>query len=89
MSMDGLTVSMRTTQALSLKKAIIWLSCIRHELYSGQVELLLARKARDESRSSTLQRVHRTNLDLYGSAKQRLIELGYDRGADPATGASR
>lgn len=45
-------------------------------LYSGQVELLLAGKARDDSRSATLKRVHRTNLNLYESAKQRLIELG-------------
>ena len=45
-------------------------------LYSGQVELLLAGKARDDSRSATLKRVHRTSLDLYESAKQRLIELG-------------
>ena len=45
-------------------------------LYSGQVELLLAKKARDDSRSATLQRVIRSNHDLYESAKQRLIELG-------------
>ena len=45
-------------------------------LYSGQVELLLARKARDNSRSATLQRVIRSNQDMYESATQRLIELG-------------
>ncbi|MEK6238537.1 MAG: efflux RND transporter periplasmic adaptor subunit, partial [Planctomycetales bacterium] len=45
-------------------------------LYSGQVELLLARKAREESRSATLARVIQSNLDLYASAGQRLIELG-------------
>ncbi len=45
-------------------------------LYSSQVELLLAKKARDEGRSSTLQRVVRSSDDLYLSARQRLIELG-------------
>ena len=45
-------------------------------LYSGQVELLLARKARDNSRSATLQRVVRSNQNMYESATQRLIELG-------------
>ena len=45
-------------------------------LYSSQVELLLARKARDESHSSTFARVTRSNQELYASAKQRLIELG-------------
>lgn len=45
-------------------------------LYSGQVELLLARKARDDSRSATLQRVIQSSGELYESARQRLIELG-------------
>lgn len=45
-------------------------------LYSAQVELLLARKSRDESRSATLQRVIQSNRELYVSARQRLIELG-------------
>jgi len=45
-------------------------------LYSGQVELLLARKSREDSRSATLQRVIQSNRDLYGSARQKLIELG-------------
>ncbi len=45
-------------------------------LYSGQVELLLAKKARDASQSSSLQRVVRLNRDMYESSKQRLIELG-------------
>ncbi len=45
-------------------------------LYSSQVELLLAKRARENSRSSTLQRVVQSNYDLYASAKQRLVELG-------------
>lgn len=45
-------------------------------LYSAQVELLLAKKASDESRSATRLRVVESNRDLYASAKQRLIELG-------------
>ena len=48
-------------------------------LYSGQVELLLAKKARDESQSSSLQRVVQSNQDMYESTKQRLIELGMTR----------
>ena len=46
------------------------------KLYSGQVELLLAAKARDASESSTLKRVFQSNIDLYKSARQRLSELG-------------
>jgi len=45
-------------------------------LYSGQVELLLAKKARDASQTSSLQRVVQSNRDMYESTKQRLIELG-------------
>ena len=45
-------------------------------LYSGQVELLLAKKAQSENRSETVQRIIGTGDDLYSSAKQRLIELG-------------
>lgn len=45
-------------------------------LYSAQTELLLARQASDRSQNSTLRRVADSNLDLYRSAKQRLIELG-------------
>jgi Cu(I)/Ag(I) efflux system membrane fusion protein len=45
-------------------------------LYSGQVEFLLAKKARDESRTSTLSRVVQSSRDLYESARQRLIEFG-------------
>lgn len=45
-------------------------------LYSGQVELLLAKKARDGSQSASLQRVVQSNRDMYESTKQRLIELG-------------
>ena len=45
-------------------------------LYSGQVELLLAKKARDDSRSATLQRVIQSSGELYESSRQRLIELG-------------
>ncbi len=45
-------------------------------LYSSQVELLLAKKARDDSRSATIIRVIESNRNLYESARQRLIELG-------------
>lgn len=45
-------------------------------LYSAQAELLLARKARNDSQGSTLARVHSSNRDMYESARQRLIELG-------------
>jgi len=45
-------------------------------LYSAQVELLLSRKSRDNSRAATLERVIQSNRDLYESARQRLIELG-------------
>lgn len=45
-------------------------------LYSSQVELLLAKKALENSRSATLKRVIQTNENLYQSSKQRLVELG-------------
>ena len=45
-------------------------------LYSGQVELLLAKKAQSETRSETVKRIIGTGDDLYSSAKQRLMELG-------------
>ena len=45
-------------------------------LYSGQVELLLAKKARDRGRSTTLAGVSESNDELYNSAKERLILLG-------------
>lgn len=45
-------------------------------LYSAQVEFLLAKKAREESRTSTRTHVFGSNLDLYESARQRVIELG-------------
>ncbi len=45
-------------------------------LYSGQVELLLARKARDANPAPSLQRVVRSNRDMVESTRQRLIELG-------------
>ncbi len=45
-------------------------------LFSSQVELLLAKEARDNSRSSTLLRVVASNQDLLESSRQRLIELG-------------
>lgn len=45
-------------------------------LYSGQVELLLAKQARNENRSEKVQRIIGSGEDLYGSAKERLIELG-------------
>jgi Cu(I)/Ag(I) efflux system membrane fusion protein len=45
-------------------------------LYSAQVELLLAKKSRDQSQSATLRRAVDSNQNLYQSARQRLIELG-------------
>lgn len=45
-------------------------------LYSSQVELLLARKARENSRAATLQRVKESSEEIYKSSKKRLIELG-------------
>ncbi|WP_339736080.1 efflux RND transporter periplasmic adaptor subunit [uncultured Gimesia sp.] len=45
-------------------------------LYSGQVELLLAKKAYENSRSATLTRVKQSSRNLYESSRQRLIELG-------------
>ncbi len=45
-------------------------------LYTAQVELLLAKKARQDSRSATLTRVTQFKRDLYESSRQRLIELG-------------
>jgi len=45
-------------------------------LYSSQVELLLAKKARERSRSASLTRVTQSSLNLYESARQRLLELG-------------
>ncbi len=45
-------------------------------LYSGQVELLLAKKALDASQTTSLPRVLESNRDMYKSTKQRLLELG-------------
>ena len=46
------------------------------QLYSGQVELLLAKKAHDDQQNVTLRRVIESNAELYESARQRLLELG-------------
>lgn len=46
------------------------------KLYSGQVELLLAREARANSENSTLKHLIKTNQDIYESARRRLVELG-------------
>lgn len=45
-------------------------------LYSGQVELLLAKKARDEGPRTTLAGVNESRHSLYQSARQRLSEFG-------------
>ena len=45
-------------------------------LYSAQVEFLLAKKALDQGRSATLQRVVDSTQDIYKNSRQRLIELG-------------
>ncbi len=46
------------------------------QLYSGQVELLLAKTACQNGQSSTLKRVVKSSHAMYVSARQRLIELG-------------
>ncbi len=46
------------------------------DLYAGQVEMLLTKKALRDSESSTLRRVALSNRELYESSKRRLIELG-------------
>ena len=45
------------------------------ELYTGQVELLVAKKARDDA-SQSRSRLNLVDGDLYDSARERLIELG-------------
>lgn len=45
-------------------------------LYSGQVELLLAKKSMEETRSSTLAGIRQSNEELYATTRRRLIELG-------------
>ena len=45
-------------------------------LYSSQVELLLAKKTRDDARPSTVARSILSGGDLYRSAKERLLLLG-------------
>lgn len=45
-------------------------------LYTGQNELLLAKKALDNSRSVTRKGVFESNKNLYESARGRLLELG-------------
>ncbi len=45
-------------------------------LYSGQTELLLAKKTRDRGRAATVASVAESNEALYHSAKERLILLG-------------
>jgi membrane fusion protein, copper/silver efflux system len=46
------------------------------KLYSAQVEYLLAKKARDDNRTSASQRLTQPNLTLHQNARRRLIELG-------------
>lgn len=46
------------------------------KLYSGQVELLLAKNARDDKSLSGLPEMARSNRELYEGARQRLIEFG-------------
>jgi Cu(I)/Ag(I) efflux system membrane fusion protein len=46
------------------------------KLYTGQVELLLARKARGDNRGSSLTRTSDIRHNLYDTTRQRLIELG-------------
>jgi Cu(I)/Ag(I) efflux system membrane fusion protein len=46
------------------------------QLYSGQVELLLAKRSRDKALSPSLAGGTQSDHDLYNSAKERLIRLG-------------
>lgn len=46
------------------------------KLYSGQIELLLAKGARDDRSLSGLPEMARSNLELYNGARERLIEFG-------------
>jgi membrane fusion protein, copper/silver efflux system len=46
------------------------------QLYAGQAELLLAKKARDKGRSSTLAGIAPSTGELYDTAKERLNLLG-------------
>ncbi len=46
------------------------------ELYSGQVELLLAKDARTQESGNSRRRALLSSGDLYESARERLIELG-------------
>ncbi len=46
------------------------------ELYSGQVELLLAKEARGQDKGNSRRRALLSSGDLYDSARERLIELG-------------
>lgn len=46
------------------------------ELYSGQVELLVAKEAREQARNSGRQTLTYNQHDLYDSAKERLTEYG-------------
>lgn len=50
------------------------------ELYSGQVELLVAKQAREHSRSSTMRQAAYNRHDLYDSARERLLEHGMTEG---------
>jgi membrane fusion protein, copper/silver efflux system len=46
------------------------------DLYSGQVELLVAKKARQNGSSNSRSRLTLLDSDLYENSRQRLIELG-------------
>lgn len=46
------------------------------KLYSSQVELLLAKQAREQTRTATLKRSIQSSGDLYNLARERLIEFG-------------
>ncbi len=46
------------------------------QLYSSQVELLVAKKAREQRRSTRLSPASYSGRDLYASARERLIEFG-------------
>ena len=46
------------------------------QLYSSQVELLVAKRSREQRRSASLPGVVSSGRDLYDSARERLIEFG-------------
>ena len=59
------------------------------QLYSGQVEFLLAKRGRENAQSATIARVVTSANELYQSARQRAHRTRNDRGADQRVGGLR